>query len=571
MGRDADQGLINVRWAHALIDGLAAAGVRHAYAAPGSRSTPLVLAASRHPLISLRMHFDERGTAFMALGSARATGIPALWITTSGTAVANGYPAVVEASVDAVPMLLLTADRPTELRGTGANQTIDQVEIFGRYPRWFVDVAPPDTSATDEDARRLASDSVRRSLETTPGPVHLNCMFREPLAPADSLPSLDIDATRAEVDASPLRRKRSDLSDVASRLLVARRGLVVVGRTNDPEIGRTALMLTRRLGWTALMDGASGGRPAANEGIIHYDAILASTLSPEQKPDLVLHIGARGTSKRLHQYLEASGADVIMLRQDERPFSLGVEETVVHGRPVELLEALGDGTPEADADWADEWRATDQRVGEWLEGAEFLQTLNEPSVARLVAERVAAEDSLVLASSMPVRDVETFARAGTPRGRVFVNRGASGIDGTIATAVGIADTTERSVTVLIGDLALLHDLNSLAAIRDAAAPVRIVVVNNDGGGIFSMLPIRKHEQDFEPLFGTPHGLGFGDAAAMFGLDYLQPESLEELDDVLSVSVRNELVEVRTNREENAALHREIFAAMRRDLTQESVR
>jgi 2-succinyl-5-enolpyruvyl-6-hydroxy-3-cyclohexene-1-carboxylate synthase len=571
MGRDADQGLINVRWAHALIDGLAAAGVRHAYAAPGSRSTPLVLAASRHPLISLRMHFDERGTAFMALGSARATGMPALWITTSGTAVANGYPAVVEASVDAVPMLLLTADRPTELRGTGANQTIDQVEIFGKYPRWFVDVSPPDGNSSVEDARQLAQESVRRSTEVTPGPVHLNCMFREPLAPADSLPSFDIDATRAEVDASPLRHKRSDLSDVPARLLKARRGLVVVGRTNDPEIGRTALSLTKRLEWTALMDGASGGRPTVNEGIAHYDAVLAGTLSPEQRPDLVLHIGARGTSKRLHQYLESSGAEIIMLRQDERPFSLGAAETVIYGSPADVVEALEGAKSDSDSSWVEEWREADRRVGAWMDTSAHLSTLNEPSVARLVAERVAAEDSLVLASSMPVRDVQTFARAGTPRGRVFVNRGASGIDGTIATAVGIADATERPVTVLIGDLALLHDMNSLAAIRDAAAPVRVVAINNDGGGIFSMLPIRKHEQDFEPLFGTPHGLGFSDAAAMFGLKYQQPESLNEVDEALSAESSSELVEVRTNREENAALHREIFAAMRRDLTQESVR
>lgn len=570
MRGDIDQGLINYRWARRLIDTFARAGVRHAFIAPGSRSTPLVLAAARHPDIDVRVHFDERGTAFMALGAARASGLPALWITTSGTAVANGMPAVVEASVDAVPMILLTADRPPELRQTGANQTIDQVKIFGDYARWFVDVPAPEAAVNSDFLRDTAIQAVQMSLGPTAGPVHLNCMFREPLAPAD--PSFADDAEDRDEDIALIPSGRaeyvgSELDRVAEYLSTARRGLVVAGRLLSDDDARATEALSKRLGWPLLPDVSSGLRLAPDGGThVHFfDAVIAASLHPEHPPDVVLHIGERPTSKRLWHYLADSGAPLVLLRGDSRPLRIGQRDVSVPGRPGHLLERVPTAGP-ADPDWLDAWRDSSRMAAEWLAERLSADEVCEPAVAREVVATLGGDESLVVASSMPIRDVDMFADPPASRFPVFTNRGASGIDGTIATAIGVAESSGRPVTIFCGDLALLHDLNSLAAVRSTRSSIRIVVVNNDGGGIFSMLPIRYHERHFEPWFGTPHGLRFEQAAAMFGLRYDAPSTMSELRTALSKREEHRLIEVRTGRQENAALHRSLWAEMREALS-----
>ncbi|MFN3595727.1 MAG: 2-succinyl-5-enolpyruvyl-6-hydroxy-3-cyclohexene-1-carboxylic-acid synthase [Rubricoccaceae bacterium] len=573
----------NEVWAGLLVEELVRQGVALFCLAPGSRSTPLALAVLRHPRAAHLVHFDERGTAFAALGHARATGRPAAWITTSGTAVANGVPAAAEADADGVPLLLLTADRPPELRATGANQTIRQPPLFADLARWTFDVPPP---SAEVDARFVLTTAAQAAYRATatPGPVHLNLMFREPLAPAPD--GTDVRALLAPLEgylagAAPFTRyapppAQPDVRALAEALAGRTRGLVVLGPTDDPAAAPAAAALAARLGWPFLPDVLSQGRTAsASEGetarVPFYDLLLGSAaFRRAHAPEAVLLLGRRPTSKRLAQFLEAAApACLAVVRADAARFDPAHRVTLrVQGDPAAAARALAEalpGTSDSPPAWLRAWKDASARVGDVLEralGAEG-EALSEPFVARAVARLAPEGHGLVAAASMPVRDLDAFAAADGPRLRLTANRGASGIDGTVATAHGFARGLGRPVTLLTGDLALLHDLNSLALLREGP-PVVVVVVNNDGGGIFHFLPAAEAlpPEHFEPAFGAPHGLGFEDAARMFGLDYARPETpsaFAEAYRAACASGRAAVLEVRTERHANRVLHRDLLA------------
>jgi 2-succinyl-5-enolpyruvyl-6-hydroxy-3-cyclohexene-1-carboxylate synthase len=568
MPRVDDQGIINLNWAMALLDRLASAGVRHVFAAPGSRSTPLVLAASLHPDLIVDVHFDERGTAFMALGAARETGLPSAWITTSGTAVANGMPAVVEANVDGIPLILLTADRPPELRHTGANQTIDQVEFFGRQVRWFADVPAPDLSTDLGLAARYADRAMSDSAGANPGPVHLNCMFREPLAPATLDGYVRPDTRPAARFGRPsVNTQTRELDQLRELVAGSRSGLIVAGRLAERSDADRIARIAGALDWPVLPDILSGLRAGAEDPrlISHYDLVLAAGAAPSERPDLILHFGDRPVSKRLDEYLSSSASQVVNVRRDGRPLVHSANDINIRADVATIQESLRGAELKPDGAWLQTWINSNDVVKAFLEEKLPETGFSEPVVARGVLSSLGESDSLVIGSSMPIRDADMFAAAGGLGPAIFANRGASGIDGTIATAVGIARASGRPMTVLLGDLSLLHDLNSLAAIRNLEAPFRVVVVNNDGGGIFSMLPVRSLTEVFEPLFGTPHGLTFEDAAKMFGLAYHRPESPADLIALLANSASeatHAMIEVRTARGSNADLHRRIIRELK---------
>ncbi len=529
------------------------------------------------------MHFDERGTAFCALGFARATRRPAAWITTSGTAVANGMPAVVEASVDAVPMLLLTADRPPELRSTGANQTIDQVKLFGDFVRWQFDLPAPDRSVHPAALLTTCDQAVYRTRRMPAGPVHLNAMFREPLAPdpdggsyAGYLQGLHgwregrrPYTTYALASPAP---SDAELDALWARLREARRGLVVAGRLDTPAQADAVRWAADRLGWPVLPDVGSqlrlGGHGRPARPVDYYDLVLASKpFRDRHRPDVVLHFGARSTSTRLTRYL----ADVrprthVVVR--ESPERMDPHHSVTdhfEGDLVRFCQRLAtrlrghDGS--AAGGWADAWARASEAARRVID-ARLGDDLSEPGVARRLSARVPEGSGLLLASSMPVRDADMY---GCDRGSgpfVAANRGASGIDGTVATAAGLARGLRNVVTLLVGDLALLHDLNSLALLAASPEPVIVVVINNHGGGIFSFLPIARHADVFEPFFGTPHPYAFEHAARMFDLPYRSVQSLSELSAVYEKALgddRSSIIEVQTDREANLALHRRMEA------------
>lgn len=569
-----------------LLEELVRCGVECFFIAPGSRSTPLVAAVAKNPGVRSVVHYDERGAAFAALGYARATGRAAAWITTSGTAVANGMPAVVEASVDEVPMILLTADRPPELRDTSANQTIDQPNIFGGYVRWRFDLPAPDPAADETFVLTTVDQAAHRARRAPSGPVHLNAMFREPLLPD---PDEDDDPTPPET--GPLARWRAadrpythypdtrptpppeEFEGVAREFRGVRRGLVVAGRLKSREQGVSAGRLAKSLGWPLLTDVASqarlGASPDTHNRVHNYDLLLADErFRGSHGPDAVLYIGAPGVSKRLGGFLNGGSPGSYTVVRDSPvrtdPFhrATRIVESDVSAF-CEALVAASDPLDNRSEGWLSSWKTASRDLELRVEEALSLdprETLNEPFVAREVSRLIPAGHGLVVASSMPVRDVDMYAVPDGAAASVVVNRGASGIDGTVATAAGHVIGGGGAATLLIGDLALLHDLNSLALLRDL--PVTVVAINNDGGGIFSMLPVARHESFFERYFGTPHGLGFEDAARMFGLDYESPRTPEEFRDAYrgaSSSGGPSLIEIKTDREVNTALRRGLVA------------
>ncbi len=567
----------NRLWADLIVEELVRCGVDFFCVAPGSRSTPLIAALAENKSARSLVHFDERGTAFAALGYARATGRPAAWITTSGTAVANGLPAVVEAATDGVPMILLTADRPPELRQTGANQTVDQPDIFGDFVRWRFDLPAPSLDVDPASVLTTVDQAVYRAERSPKGPVHLNLMFREPLIPDaqdgeeraayperwrdTAEPYTRYAATKPAVD-------EAEVENLWERLRPVERGLVVAGRLATREQGEAVEKLANALGWPLLPDVGSQVRLGGDRGnTAFYDVLLADgAFASAHAPEAVLHFGGRALSKRLEGFVARHRPDPYVVVR-EHPFRLDPGHLVTHSVESEVegfCAALGLAASErpsaADDSWSASWRAASGKVESVLDRALARDDgLNEPLVARLVSREIPEGHGLVVASSMPIRDLDAYAAvdgAGVP---VAANRGASGIDGTVATAAGFARGFGSPVTLLIGDLALLHDLNSLALLR--GLPVTVVVLNNDGGGIFSFLPVSGHESFFEPFFGTPQGVGFGHAAAMFGLRYDGPETTEEFLSAYRTARTGggpSLIEVRTDRDENVAVHRRLL-------------
>ena len=562
-------------WTQSLIEELTRHGVDTFFVAPGSRSTPLTTAVARHPTAQALVHYDERGTAFAALGYGRATGRPAGWITTSGTAVANGLPAVVEAATDDVPLLLLTADRPPELRDTGANQTVDQIKIFGDHVRWFVDlpVATPDVDPAY--VLTTAAHAVARSTRVPAGPVHLNVQARKPLeSDADGpLPALpepvrawqNSNDPYATVPTPTVRPPASALDALADALRPAERGLIVAGRLDTEAEAEAAEQLARHLQWPLLPGVLSRRRRAAstNTRAAHFDLLVADDrFAAAHRPDAVIHVGGRIASKRLRLFLR-NPSPRIRVTARPSPSRLDPDHRVTHHFETKVgpfVDALCNRLPaRAASEWTQAWMDADAAVHPLLDAA-LLDTdaITEPGVARLITKHLPAHQALVLASSMPVRDAARYGHPNGPSVPVFANRGASGIDGTVAFAAGIAAARDAPATLLIGDVALWHDLNSLALAQPH--PIIVLAINNDGGGIFHFLPIRAHTDVFESYFATPHGRSFADAAATFGLAYHAPNTLSELQEVYTVAAAREesaLIEINTDRDANHRLHKQL--------------
>jgi 2-succinyl-5-enolpyruvyl-6-hydroxy-3-cyclohexene-1-carboxylate synthase len=521
--------------------GLQKLGADRFFLSPGARGSALVAAIAEEG-IETTVHFDERGMSFAALGWAMATGRPAVCVTTSGSAVANLLPACVEAFHSGIPLIFVTADRPPELRGTGANQTIHQPGIFGSFVRAQADLpCPSDPSKLPSILENL----VAAATGENPGPVHLNVPFPEPVLPEGEAENFPLPTLR------PPQIPKSSLKPPAS-FFDSPNGIILVGRLPLSEQPSAALLLqlSEILGWPLIADSLSGARLLP--GVIgHADWILQSRHVPA--PERVLHFGCSLVSKRLGEWMTpCRGENYLQVRRlPENLDPWHQSPTVLRADIPEFLNSL---SLEKCPGWREIWLEANHAVAEIL--GEVLDTnqLSEPAIARAVA---ATTSVLFLGNSMPVRDFNSCADFQSPNPiQILGNRGASGIDGNIATIAGISLGSGKPVTALLGDLTVLHDLNSLALLRGEL--VTLVVVNNDGGGIFRFLQLGIDRVDRERFWETPHGMDFSHAAAQFGLEYHRPADIPVLAELLSQApLRARLIECRTDRATNHALHLEI--------------
>jgi 2-succinyl-5-enolpyruvyl-6-hydroxy-3-cyclohexene-1-carboxylate synthase len=571
---------VNEIWATLMVEELVRSGVDRFCLAPGSRCTPLTYAIAQHPAAHTVVHHDERGAAFCALGMGKATVAPAVVVTTSGTAVANCMPAVVEAAMSNTPLIIVSADRPPELLDTGANQTIDQVKIFGDYARWHAILPCPDAAVRPSVVLTTIDQAVHRSKSDGGGPVHLNCMYREPLAPNGNPTSFaaylsDVAAWQSARSPyttynAPAKHPGEDACRALGRLVQgARRPLLLVGALADESDIAAVRACAGALQWPLLADVCSGLRLSedAAYAVTHYDQILLADAGKEAlQPDLVIHVGGPVTSKRLLEHLESDAppayvrvADHPLRHDPNHRVSLRIEADT--SAFCECLAKAERGEP--DAAWCETLHRLSDTVATTMRDSDLTHAI-EISTARIIAERIASDHRLVLGSSMPIRDMDMYAASGAAAPVVTANRGASGIDGTIATAVGVAHATGQPVTAVIGDVAALHDLNSFGLLAQCAVPVTLVIINNDGGGIFSFLPVAKHASVFDEYFGTPHGLTFAQAAAMYGLPYLQPDSPTAFATAYTAGINGSVsnaIEVTSDRAANSTQHRALQAAI----------
>jgi 2-succinyl-5-enolpyruvyl-6-hydroxy-3-cyclohexene-1-carboxylate synthase len=564
----------NTALASAFAEELARCGLRHAVLSPGSRSTPLAHALWRQPQIETTVIVDERSAAFFALGAAQASGTPVAILCTSGTAAANFHPAICEADHAAVPLLVLTADRPPELRGIGAGQAIDQLKLYGDSVRWFCEIGTHE--ADDEGLLHYRATACRAFAaargEQRPGPVHLNLPFREPLAPlpvkgavtaTDPL-ALGGRGERPLTAVTPIDMEPSQflLDEVAGHIAEADIGVIVAGRQLDPELREPLAHLARVAGFPILAEPTSQLRCGPHDRsyvVTAYDLVLRDEGFRENaSPDLVLRFGEMPTSKSLRSWLAKSGADQIVVD----PLGDWNEPTrraaaLLRADPTELAAGwaarLGEERP-APAMWLQAERAAREAIEAELS---VTDVLSEPGLQLALGDAYADGELVYTASSMPIRDQEAFLPAGKTDATFLCNRGANGIDGLISSGVGAAHATGKPTTIVTGDLGLLHDLGGLAALRDVSTPVRIVVIDNDGGGIFHFLPQHGalEENEFEALLGTPRGVAAAKAAALFDLPYHRLDSLDELSDALAAGTG--LIEVKVDRQTNVDLHRRL--------------
>ncbi|MDJ0498183.1 MAG: 2-succinyl-5-enolpyruvyl-6-hydroxy-3-cyclohexene-1-carboxylic-acid synthase, partial [Acidimicrobiia bacterium] len=507
----------NLVFCHGLAAALADLGVEHACVSPGSRNTPLIAGFAAESRIRKWPILDERSAGFFGIGLARATGRPVALICTSGSAAAEYHPAVVEARQSDVPLLVLTADRPPELRDVGAAQTIDQVGLYGSGAVLFVDVPPPDESTTAQHGAELASRVVGVAREES-GPVHINLPFREPL--------LDVGRVRPPQPVVPPPDPGptdTDLSELAGRLN-GQRGLIVVGRSSDPTLPPAVEALAHAAGAPVLADPLSGLRFAdPGELVLGYgDALAAAGVLDELVADYVIRLGHIPTSKSIWTWLERNPQVPQILAGTAGKDATGSASELLPHSSCNTATALAGAieTP-APAEWMSSWlaldRIADRAISEKLERLPFP---NEPAVARLAVDHAPRQASLMVGSSMPIRDVDTFGGKARRQLRLFGNRGTNGIDGVASAAAGAAAAGTQSIA-LIGDVSMFHDLNVLGTVAQLGLPVTYVVVNNDGGGIFHFLPQAQPElldpAIFEAYVGTPHGTDFVSVARALGI------------------------------------------------------
>ncbi len=594
-------------YVNAFVDELQRSGVQDVVVCPGSRSTPLAIACAIHPGIKVWMHLDERSAGFFGLGLAKQTRRPVALLCTSGTAAANFLPAIIEARLAHVPLLALTADRPHELRENGAPQAIDQNRLYGTHVKWFVDAALPEaTNGALRYIRTLANRAAALAISIPVGPVHLNFPFREPLTP-ESIPEQPLPPPEQRdsiawygrpenqpcisvIDLPPPAPPAEKRESLAARLKQVARGLIIVGPQDDPALPEALVSLAKRLTYPILADPLSQVRCGPHHDnlvLSSYDAFLRDDAFVSQhKPEIILRFGAMPTSKPVLLYLKRYPTCPLVVIDGhegwEEPTQLASElihahpallcqqllsllEQTAEEEPPEKIAASGHANQQEDhSAWLASWTNADQRTRQALQaGMEEFQPLFEGRIFSELAALLPAGATLYVGNSMPVRDLDTFFWASERPLQILGNRGANGIDGVVSSALGASAGagTGAPTVLVIGDLSFLHDLGGLVAAHLHRLSLTIILINNDGGGIFSFLPQANHPAHFEQLFGTPTGLDMSYAVQMYGGQFHRVGSWEHFRKAVIKGMTSgglQVIEVQTERASNVQMHRRLW-------------
>ncbi|TLS39005.1 2-succinyl-5-enolpyruvyl-6-hydroxy-3-cyclohexene-1-carboxylic-acid synthase [Pseudalkalibacillus caeni] len=566
-----------------FVDELTRSGVKNAVISPGSRSTPIAMLMADHPDLKAWINVDERSAGFFALGMAKAENEPVALLCTSGTAAANYYPAVVEAQMARVPLIVITADRPHELRDVGAPQAIDQIGMFGKYPKWSMEMALPEESdSMIHYVRTVAGRAVSVSKNSPSGPVHLNFPLREPLIPDLDRPSLWENGrsdNRQWVRTTEMSYTLPDgeVERIAMELS-GKRGVIVCGAQDNNGFPEAVTNLAEKLKFPILADPLSqlrSGKHSKDRVIDGYDAFLRNEQAVSAlKPDVIVRFGAMPVSKAFLLYLKKHQETRLLVIDEGGGWREPTHqaEEMIYADPVafcnRVISSLSFMVNE-NAEWEKKWIRLNNIVTSRLHDSAKADLLFEGRVFKELEEQLPDNSLLFVGNSMPVRDLDSFFHNNEKKIRTMANRGANGIDGVVSTALGTS-ASQAQVVLVIGDLSFFHDLNGLAAAKLHGLNITIIVINNDGGGIFSFLPQGKqqHEKHFEALFGTPLGLDYKNAVEMYGGRFTRISNWGEFQNAFENSGKSKglhVIEVPADRTENVNLHREIREIISEDI------
>jgi len=568
---------LNTFWAELIVDELVRCGIDYFCISPGSRSTPLTAEAARNKNAKTLVCIDVRNSAFHALGFARATGRGAAVITTSGTAAANLYPAITEASNDNLSMVILTADRPPELIDNGSNQTIVQPNMFAGYTRFQFDLPCPDKNIPPEMILTTIDQAVYRSTSGYPGPVHVNCRYRKPLEPieADIDPGYtknigswkSSDKPFSAYSSATVAAGKDTVSHLTGIIDQTSRGMIMVGKLSCDVQRQSVLNLICKLRWPVYADITSGLRLTdCPTNIIRYfdQELLSDDFNKQVRPETVIHIGGRTTSKRIGLFFAENRPDNYIVIKDTPQRYDPVHAVTIHVQSDigQLCQTLCESIiPHKQDDFGKFYEQKAKQVDLVIEeNINETALLSEPFIAREISRLIPDDSNLFLSSSMPIRDMDLYSITGRKNISVAANRGVSGIDGVISTASGFAIGNGKITTLLIGDLAFIHDVNALAVLKSLKIPVIAIVINNHGGGIFHFLPIAESKDIFEEYFAADHEFCFEGVTKTFGLDYYKVTDKSDFTNSYKAALEKAVpavIEVVTDRNENLKLRKTI--------------
>jgi 2-succinyl-5-enolpyruvyl-6-hydroxy-3-cyclohexene-1-carboxylate synthase len=556
----------------AFVSELVQTGVKDVVVSPGSRSTPIAMVMAEHPDLRLHIHVDERSAAFFALGISKASKKPTVLLCTSGTAAANYFPAIAEAKISRVPLVVLTADRPHELRDVGAPQTIDQIHLYGHHVKWFVEMAPPEHS--DEMirfARTICARAVATSMQAPAGPVHLNFPLREPLIPLLDNEQLFQQKERSQgyvkIQQATISLKNEEFEMYAKLLNSTQKGIIVCGQIDDPEFSKHVVALADKLQFPILADPLSQLRSGDHSGnmiIDTYGTFLRNDAAKKKlQPDIIIRFGAMPVSKVLTLFLKenlTSRQVVVDGGIGWRDPAMLSTEMVYCDESIFCEQLAKRVTLAENSNYSNQWKKLNRATKDILTVINQTEDLSEGKLFYQLAELLPEEATIFVGNSMPIRDLDSFFHFNHKKINVIANRGANGIDGTISTALGAA-TLKQPFYLIVGDLTFFHDMNGLVAAKLQQLNITILLINNNGGGIFSFLPQASHPNHFEQLFGTPLDLDFGKAVEMYGGSFTSISNWKSFSSTLLQDRENNglrVIEMVTNREKNVKEHHDLW-------------